>query len=217
MAAVWGQLRERHPKHSVYHRLFEAEWNYDMPFGEVSTISGIAMLRARALREVGGYDPARIAGEERDLALRLLRKKWALHRVDVEMTTHDAAMTRFSQWWKRSERAGHAFAELAYVYGREAAEGRRSCWSIVGWGLLLPLTILLLAVPTAGGSLLLALLYPLQIYRVYRHTRQRSFTCEASLVYASFVVLGRFPSLIGLARFHGNRLRGRRAGLIEYK
>ena len=48
-------------------------------------------------------DPAGIGPE---LCLRLRRAGWSVHRLDEEMTLHDAAMTRFGQYAKRSVRSG---------------------------------------------------------------------------------------------------------------
>ncbi len=33
------------------------------------------------------------------------------------MTHHDVAMSRFSQWWKRSVRCGYAYAMSAWMHG----------------------------------------------------------------------------------------------------
>ena len=45
--------------------------------------------------------------------MRLRAAGWQIWRLPEEMTLHDAAMTRLSQWWKRSMRGGHAYAEGA--------------------------------------------------------------------------------------------------------
>ncbi len=217
VAAVWGRRRERYPERTPYNLLCDIEWDYDMPFGEVDTVGGDTMIRAQAFQQVKGYNAARIAGEERDLSLRLLREGWKLHRIDLAMTKHDAAMTRLSQWWKRSERSGHAFAEIVSNYGSEAGDWVRSLGSIVVWGLMVPFAILALAWPTDGLSFLLLLAYPVQVFRVYRHMRIRKFEPRSSFIYAYFVILGRFPNAIGMLRFHWNRLRGRKNVLIEYK
>ena len=56
----------------------------------------------RGLRQVGGYRDDLIAGEEPELCVRLRAAGWRIWRLDAEMTLHDAAMTRFGQWWQRS-------------------------------------------------------------------------------------------------------------------
>ena len=42
-----------------------------------------------------------IAGEDTELSMRLRKRGWRLRSLDAEMTLHDAAITRFSQWWAR--------------------------------------------------------------------------------------------------------------------
>ena len=55
----------------------------------------------RALREVGGYDPSLSPARSRSCACGCAAAAGSIERIDAEMTVHDAAMTRFGQWWKR--------------------------------------------------------------------------------------------------------------------
>ncbi len=111
VAVVCGRRRERFPQRSVYNLLCDLEW--DTPIGEAKACGGDALMRVDAFAAVGGFRPELIAGEEPELCVRLRAKGWKVWRLDAEMTLHDAAMTRFSQWWRRSLRAGHAYAEGA--------------------------------------------------------------------------------------------------------
>ena len=114
-AAVCGRLRERHPGQSVYNRLADLEWNG--PIGEIKACGGVAMIRAEAFEDVGGFDPSIIAAEDDELCLRIRRRGWKIVRIDAEMAIHDIAMHRFRQWWRRSTRTGHAYAEGSAMYG----------------------------------------------------------------------------------------------------
>ena len=69
------------------------------------------MIRAAAFVAVAGYRNDLIAGEDPELSVRLRKAGWRIWRLSNEMTLHDAAMTRFSQWWKRSVRCGWAYAQ----------------------------------------------------------------------------------------------------------
>ena len=217
LAVVCGRRRERLPQSSVYNRLCDMEW--DTPVGEAKACGGDALFRVAALREVGGFDPSLIAGEEPELCVRLRQRGWKVRRLGAEMTLHDAAMTSWRQWWKRSVRAGHAFAEGADRHGAAPefhwVRETRSNWL---WGLVLPTLAVLFAWPTWGVSLLLlALLYVDLGRRVYRYCRRRSFTRGDSFTYSAFTVLGKFPQTLGQMQYHINRLRGHRSRLIEYK
>jgi GT2 family glycosyltransferase len=213
LAVVCGRRRERHPETTVYNRLCDIEW--DTPVGDALACGGDAMIRAAAFREVGGYDPAVIAGEEPEMCVRLRERGWRIRRLNAEMTLHDAAMTRFGQWWKRNLRAGHAAAE-GYAMHREphAARRVRSNWA---YGAALPLASLALAWPTRGVSLALLLAYPLLAWRVARLERQRGRAPRDARLYGTFVALGKVPQALGQARYHYGRLLGQRSGLIEYK
>src|SRR5690606_37304503 len=87
----------------------DKEW--DTPVGIVPTVGGDALFRIDAFLSVGGFDPALIAGEEPDLCHRIRQLGWRIWRIDRDMTVHDAAMTRFGQWWQRNRRNGYATAE----------------------------------------------------------------------------------------------------------
>ncbi len=138
------------------------EWN--VPVGEAAACGGDALFRRAAIAGVGGYNPDLIAGEEPDLCLRMRQQGWRVRRIDAEMTLHDAAMTHIRQWWRRSERSGHAFAEHVQRHGAKADPvWRQQVRSILAWGVALPLV----AWRRAGAGLvaaagLVALLYPLQ-------------------------------------------------------
>jgi GT2 family glycosyltransferase len=206
VAVVCGRRREVHPEASVWNRLCDAEW--DTPPGQAKACGGDALMRVAALAEVGGYDPDLIAGEEPELCVRLRQSGWEIWRIDREMTLHDAAMTRVGQWWKRTRRGGHAFAEGAALHGAPperhwVAETRRA----VLWGGVLPL-VSLVGLAVTPWSLALLLAYPVQMLRLSRRMGQER---------GIFTVLAKFPEAQGVLEFHLNRLRKRRARLIEYK
>src|SRR5690606_37626691 len=98
-----------------YNRFCDEEWNTSV--GDAKSCGGDALFLVSAFREAGGYRDSMIAGEEPELCLRLRSAGWRIRRADQEMTLHDAAMTRFGQWWTRTLRAGHAFAEGAWLHG----------------------------------------------------------------------------------------------------
>lgn len=213
VAVVCGRRRERFPEHSVYNALCDLEW--DTPVGQAKACGGDALMRADAFASVGGYRDALIAGEEPELCVRLRAAGWKIWRLDAEMTLHDAGMTRFAQWWRRSMRAGHAYAEGAYLHGAAPerhwlGESRRA-WL---WGAGVPL-LTVLALPLVGyWGLALPAVYPLQVIRLARRGRA---TRRLNWLQALFLVLGKFPEAVGQTRFLWSRLVGAKRLLIEYK
>jgi GT2 family glycosyltransferase len=155
VGVVCGRRREIRPEASIWNRLCDAEW--DTPVGPAKACGGDALMRTQAVQAVGGYDPTLIAGEEPELCVRLRQAGWLIWRIDREMTLHDAAMTRFGQWWQRCRRGGHAFAEGAALHGAPperhwVAERRRA----LVWGAMLPSVILAGLVVTPWAGVLLA-------------------------------------------------------------
>ena len=212
VAAAFGRRRERFPERSVYNRLCDQEW--DRPVGRTRNCGGDVMMRAAALSSAGGYRDELIAGEEPELCVRLRAAGWEIWRLPLEMTLHDAAMTRFGQWWKRAMRGGFAFAEGAWLHGAPPERhGVSQTRSAVVWGVALPIIIILLSLwhPVA---LWLLMAYPLQVLRLALRDGVRD---PARRVRAFFFVLSRFPEAQGVLKFWADRLRQRRSALIEYK
>ncbi|WP_428243560.1 glycosyltransferase [Gynuella sp.] len=214
-AVVCGRRRERYPQQSVYNLLCDVEW--DTPIGDAKACGGDALIRVSAYQMVNGYRDDLIAGEEPEMCLRMREKGWKISRIDAEMTLHDAAMTRFEQWWKRAQRAGYAYAEGFSIHGRKAEKYRQSeIRSIVVWAMVLPLMILLLTI-MSPWMLVLFLLYPFQIIRLSVRYRSKMTNLKQAFWYAVSNVVGKFPQLTGIWRYVLNRIKGRRGTLIEYK
>jgi GT2 family glycosyltransferase len=221
LAAVFGRRREIAPGASVYNWLCDIEWA--VPPGPARYFGGDVMIRAAALDEAGGYPDSMIAGEEPDLAMRLRRHGWRLLCLPGEMTLHDAAIDRFSQFWRRAKRSGHAYAELAARHrGGEFDDYRRRLRGVLFWTLV-PLAglLLLLAAAVAAswlaviGAILLALPF-LQLLRLtIKGWRARRFS-EAFTI-AAFQLLAKPAQSLGIARYWLGRWGGQGATLIEYK
>ncbi|WP_431632244.1 glycosyltransferase family 2 protein [Alkalinema pantanalense] len=218
IVVVCGRLHERFPDRSRYNALCDLEWNTAV--GETKECGGIAMMRRSAFQQATGFKPNLIAGEEPELCVRLRRQGGKIMRIAADMAWHDANMTRFSQWWRRSLRSGYAYAEGAWLHGkspeRHWVKETRSIWL---WGLIFPVLALILVPFTLGLSLLgLIALYGLQGYRIYQYCRrQRSMTPSQAKLYAFFCILVKFPQALGQLQFHQLRLQGKRRGIIEYK
>ena len=215
IAIACGRRRERYPDRSIYNRLCDLEW--DTPIGITKACGGDFMVRVAAFQQVQGFNPTLIAGEEPELCIRLRQQNWQILRIDAEMTLHDARMSNIRQWWQRALRGGYAYAEGSWLYGKTAerhwVKESRSIWF---WGLILPLAILALLLPTHNFSLLLLGLYVLVIYRVYQ-SLDRQLTAKDAWSYAIHCVLSKLPQTQGQIRFHWGRLQGKRSNLIEYK
>jgi len=214
LAVVCGRRRERHPGGSVYNGLCDLEW--DTPVGDALACGGDALFRVSALVQVGGYRGDLIAGEEPELCVRLRQRGWRVQRLGLEMTWHDAAMLRFSQWWTRNVRSGHAFAEGAALHGAPpwahfARETRRA----LVWGALIPAIIVLAALWKLWVALALLLVYPLQVARLTVRNRRDGRTLPFARAF--YFTIGRFAEARGVLKYWATRWRGQRATLIEYR
>ena len=213
-AAVCGRRRERYPEQSIYNLMCDIEWN--TPIGDAKACGGDAMFRVKAFNQVEGYRNDLIAGEEPELCVRLRASGWKIMRLDSEMTMHDAAITKFSQWWKRNVRSGYAFAEGAYLHGAApnkhwVKESRRA----MIWGLLIPILAILLGTLSWLLAVITMLVYPLQITRLA--VRNLKLTIKHPLKIAFFNVLSKFAEMYGQINYYYLRFFRKTPKLIEYK
>lgn len=209
-AVVFGHIHEENRNRNVYKRLLDIE--FDTPLGNTRVCPGIAMVRARAFTQVGGFQPDLVAGEEPEMCLRLGRHGWRIVKINKEMAIHRSGMERFGQWWRRACRSGHAYAGAVWIHGLSRERlGLRESLSIWFWGLVLPGGALGLALPTASGSLLMLLGYPLLIGRIYRRSRKRDLSEKDAILYACFCVIGKWPQMMGQLRFLCGKLTCRQS------
>lgn len=217
VAAVWGRRRELHPERSVYNRVCDVEWAQEPP-GDTEVFGGDVMVRVAVVRELGGYDARIIAGEDPEFAYRLNKRGYRIVRVDAEMTLHDAAITRFKQWWTRTKRSGYAYAQVSSMHGSEpegfwVKDTRRALF----WGLVVPALVPGLAVPTLGLSSLLLSVYPLRALRIARDAQRRGLSSRDARWWSMHCVGASFPQAVGIVSYHVERLRGKDPKIIEYK
>jgi hypothetical protein len=140
------------------------------------------------------------------------------------MTIHDAALQRFGQWWRRSVRAGHAYAE-GFSLQRTPSQRKRLLSTLL-YGFGVPGMVGAGAI--AGALPGLALLQPWLLAAgvglwcksgagAFRARRRLGDESTDAALYAAFCVIGKVPEAQGVARYAISSVRGKRSGLIEYK
>jgi len=214
-AIVCGRRRERYPAASVYNQLCDIEWNTSV--GKTDSCGGDAMIRVTAFNSVGGYRDSMIAGEEPEMCFRLRQLGWEIMRLDVEMTMHDVAMSKFSQWWKRNIRTGYAYAESYFLHGHSNEVFRgKELKSIITWAVIIPLLILTLSIVNLI-FLIVILIYPIQLIRLtFRYKKELKETRYA-IIYSVSNLFSKWPQCFGALLFIKNKFYGRLGNIIEYK
>lgn len=214
-AIAAGRRKEKFPEKSIYNLLCDIEWN--TPAGAAKSCGGDFMIRVDAFRQVGGFNPTVIAGEEPEMCYRLSELGWVICRLDQLMTLHDAAISRFSQWWKRAVRTGHAYAQ---GYALHSKEGRGYCRneSIKAWwwALCVPLTIFILTVTINPLFFLCVTVYLLQFMRIAMRINWRLKEWRPSLLYAAFTILAKWAQLGGQFVFLKRKMKDQEFTILEY-
>jgi cellulose synthase/poly-beta-1,6-N-acetylglucosamine synthase-like glycosyltransferase len=221
VAVVWGHRRELRPEASVYNRVLDLDWIY--PPGPSEFCGGDALMRRSALEEVNGYDETLIAGEEPEMCRRMRERGYRILHLDLPMTGHDLAITRWTQYWRRAFRAGHAYAEVAARFRGTAMplwerDVRRTAIHgslmllLLAFGLIGSLALVspLPALAALGAFLLLAL-------RTAIKAGWKSSSPVTRLLYGIHSHLQQVPILCGQLSYWRDRRAGRRRQLIEYK
>lgn len=222
LAVVFGRLRERYPERSIYNALCDDEWNIRV--GESPGCGGSAMFRISALRQVDFYNTVMIAGEDSELSMRLRKRRWKVLCIDAEMALHDAAISRFGQWWNRTRRAGHGFGEMAFLHpDTRNPNWPRTVRRILFWGALFPFALLVFVLlgffvkPLWLAAAGLAALWSLRVAMLIVRELRRGLRRKVAFASGLLLMIGKLPQFLGLVRFHRNRVFGRASELIEYK
>jgi len=216
-AAAWGHRREVCPCLSVYVRVLDLDWVFAP--GETPYCGGDVLMRHAALASVGGFDETLIAGEEPEMCRRMRTLGWHIQHIDHPMTLHDLAITRFSQYWRRSLRAGYAFAAVSARF-RDTSDpmwsedARRNRLRGLFW-IATPLVALVASI--ARMSLLPLALWLLILVAVAARTatqnRWKRAPWTTLLLYGFHSHLQQIPIFFGQLQFLFN---GKKA-LMEYK
>lgn len=220
IAVVCGRRRERYPASSIYNEMCDIEWN--TPVGEALACGGDALYRIDVFQLAGGFDDSFIAGEEPELCFRIREKGYSIHRIAAEMTLHDAAMTRLGQWWKRTERSGHAYLLNYLKHGHKNAERfqYQQIRSILIWaGIYAAFVLATLLMRSPVPLFLLALLIASQAAKMTLALPRikAQYGKPATFRYSVFVMLGKVPQALGIVRAYRTARSGREHRLVEYK
>ncbi len=220
VAAVWGHRREIHPEASIFTRVLDLDWVYRP--GLTEFCGGDVLLRRKALLETGGFDEGLIAGEEPELCRRMRARGYRILHIDHPMTGHDLQITRFSQYWRRAARAGHAYAEVSERYRQSSdpswtSERRGNLIRGSFWSLSLAAAILAsLRFGFLPFALWLALLFLLSIRSAWK-ARWKGASLWILFLYGIHSHLQHVPILVGQMQYQFNKRYGRSRKLIEYK
>jgi cellulose synthase/poly-beta-1,6-N-acetylglucosamine synthase-like glycosyltransferase len=215
VAAVMGYRTEMHPEQSVFNWIGSLEWN-GRP-GEAESFGGDVLIRRQVLAETYGYNEELVGGEDPELSRRVRLSGWRVLQLDMNMTAHDLAMTKISQYWKRTYRSGYAFAAVIDRFAADPSpfwnkEFRRikvRGGGFVGLSVLSAVSCIVLplklwAVSVSSGLFLVALflLFFPRIFRVSYFEEDKEISYEQAKTYAWHCSLAVLPDICGVGRYY---------------
>lgn len=200
-AAVFGRRFERHPDQSLYNALSDSEWN--TPVGMAQSSGGDSLVRRAAFEDVDGFIDDQVAHEEPEFCSRLRAKGWEIWRIDAPMAEHDADMSRLSQFYNRSRRAGYGVSQcLARSWDRGDDAGRAMFGRAVIWSMILPLAILAALMIDWRLALAGMAVYALQWLRVaWKTWRAGRWNAAQSAKISALMLLDKFAHAHGIIEF----------------
>ncbi|MDQ1453504.1 MAG: hypothetical protein QOK38_3370 [Acidobacteriaceae bacterium] len=221
IAGVFGDRREMRTADSIYNALFDLDWNTQPGF--TLFFGGDALVRREALVDVDGYNERLIAGEEPEMCRRMRERGYFILHVAEPMTRHDLAMHSFAQYWRRSLRTGHAYAEISALYSNTADP----LWSAESHHNVIRGLFWLVAPPAcAVTAIALRSWLPIGLFaagavalgaRTAARASNKTRSPHLLLAYALHSHLQQVPILFGQLRFWFQRRSGGRSAIIEYK
>jgi len=218
LSVIFGHLVERHPERSVYNRLCALEWI--SPAGDIGNdvqMLGIMIVRTKMFRDMGGFNEQMIAGEDPEFGVRVLLSGGAINKLDVPMATHDANILKFSQWWKRSVRAGYAIGQQYSLHHVSAFKNcSHELKSTFVWGICLPVTMIALPLFDARLLLLPVVAYAVLFIKVSLFRRRFGDSPHDAHLYSLFTVMAKVANGWGLLKYYWRRQSGV-FRIIEYK
>ena len=209
---ITGWRAEIHPDASVYNAMCDFEWH--RPAGDIDACGGDMMVRRPLFEQLEGFNPRVIAAEDDEFCTRMRKSGHRVHRLPIPMTHHDAAMTRFSQWWQRAIRSGHGFAQVGDLHPDHFRNERRRAWLFGG---VLPFFLIVGAVMSLPLLLLVLLAYFASYVRTVEGLRKAGLPLKTALHHSVLLFLSKFPNLIGMSRYWKRKRRGWDMEIIEYK
>lgn len=215
-AIVSGRRIEKFPQASIYNTLMDIEWN--TPVGETRAVLGDMCVKVSVFNEVGGFDQKIIAAEDDDLCIRVRKAGYTIFRLDADMSYHDANIMHLSQWFKRSKRGGHGYANIHHLHGHSPEHYfRRELISVSVWGGLIPLAFLLFLLVQPWAAVLLLAFYLLFVAKTIVRRIAKGDNVKVAVAYGALIFTGKIPELMGIFEYWKNRLLSRKHQLIEYK
>lgn len=216
MGVCSGRRVERHPEHSIYNQLMDIEWN--TPVGEVSAVLGDMCVRVAALQAVDGFDAGIIAAEDDDFCLRVAAAGYGIYRIDAVMSYHDANITRLSQWYQRSKRGGHGYANINRLHGAAPPHYfRRQIISVCLWGAVVPALFVIALLASPSLAAIIAVLYCAAILKTGIKMVSNGLAVKIAFSYALLIYTGKVAEFAGICEYWKNSILSRQHVLIEYK
>jgi GT2 family glycosyltransferase len=213
---VSGRRAEKYKDATIYNTLMDIEW--DTPIGEARAVPGDMCVKISLFKQINGFTENIISAEDDDFCIRARSNGYRVLRLDILMTFHDANITKIGQWYKRSKRGGHGYANINHLHG-QAPEFyfRRELRSVVFWGGVFPALLVLSLFTHATLTFVLISIYLLFIVKTVVRKMIDGCSAKVSFAYGYLIYSGKIAELLGILQYWKTHITSGQHKLIEYK
>ena len=213
---VSGRRVEKNKDASIYNTLMDIEW--DTPIGETRAVPGDMCVKADLFKTINGFTENIISAEDDDFCIRARSAGYRILRLDVTMTYHDANITTISQWYRRSKRGGHGYANINHLHG-DAPEYyfRKELLSVLFWGAVFPFLLVLSLFVNHFITIAMVGVYLLFIAKTVARKVIDGHSMKIAFSYGYLIYTGKIAELMGILQYWKTRLTSGQFKLIEYK
>ncbi len=201
VGAVFGQRKEAKRDATRYNMIADIEWT---PLTG-DAFGGDVLIRRSVIEERGGYDEDMVAGEDPELAQRIVKAGHKIIHVAAPMTEHDIDMHRWDQWWRRAYRTGYGFASVQKRHPGACHEEMQRILRRGGVSVLAIIVGVILAAFSSWWLLLwlgaaLLILWP-RIFKIEQFQKARGIPLDEAALYAWHCSLVVVPQFFGVMRY----------------
>ncbi len=119
IVCVFGNVTERKSNKNFIAKVLSYPWR-SRKVGYVDAPGGGGTFLKSILKEVGGYNPFILKGQETELGFRIRKKGYRIYMIDCIMAIHDYDINNLFDWAKRFYIIGKSFGKILTLPAKQS-------------------------------------------------------------------------------------------------
>lgn len=200
VACVFGKLIERNAQVNFISRILQYPWLARSSGFVDAPGAGGTFIKA-VLKEVGGYDPNVLSGEETELGFRMRFADYRILLIDQTMAIHDYDIRTFAALWKRYFNIGRSFDKILQLpYSHSLVSDKKAARRVLYQGILILALLIVISVLNIWRLVFLCP-FLLSLYVIVRYWRPSKLR-KIRICYFMIEYLFKPAILFGMLQFY---------------